>query len=185
MADSLHRVYGGALARMILRPKGAFITGDGLRRRHLFRTWDARLPRLGWLCLNPSTADALQDDQSVRKMVGFARRLGYGAIDVANLFDWRTAYPTELYVYNLKLSSEANDGAILLMARSTDQVVCGWGRHGMHQNRALNVLRLLKERGHAAKLRVLKINADGSPAHPLMLPFRLRPVIYKEALWPK
>jgi hypothetical protein len=32
------------------------------------------LPRLGFIMLNPSTADAAVNDQTIRKCIGFAKR---------------------------------------------------------------------------------------------------------------
>lgn len=156
-------------------PSGAVLGEGRLRRLRLWRCWNRDRPRCGWVCLNPSTADETENDQSVRKMVGFAALWGYGAVDVVNLFDWRCTDPEELYEFNLRLSSAANDRAILAVAREAEIVVCAWGNHGRLQGRGVAVRELLMRAGLGGRLRALRINRGGSPAHPLMLPYNLRP----------
>ncbi len=46
--------------------------------------------------LNPSTADASVDDPTIRRCMGFSRRLGYQGMVVVNLFAWRSPKPSEL-----------------------------------------------------------------------------------------
>ena len=57
------------------------------------RTYRYRLgPRWGdgaavcFVLLNPSIADATKDDATVRRCIGFARSLGYGVLEVVNLY---------------------------------------------------------------------------------------------------
>lgn len=177
------------LASRLGTPAGAALSADGLRRRHLWRCWGKRsgAMRVAWLCLNPSTAGAEAEDQTTRKIRGFSERWGYHAYDLINLFDWRSTDPMVMYGVRPveSLSSKENDGAILLAAARARIVVCAWGRHGGIGGRDRQVLDMLKERGHAAKLRALRINADGSPAHPLMMPYDLKLANYEEDEWPK
>jgi hypothetical protein len=76
--------------------KGATLSPDRLYRYHLYRTWDAELPHMVWLMLNPSTADAEKDDLTIKKCMGFARREGMGGIEVLNLFAYRATLPGDL-----------------------------------------------------------------------------------------
>lgn len=46
--------------------------------------------------LNPSTADAIQDDATIRKCKGFAKRFGCNGLLVRNLFALRAKDPKEL-----------------------------------------------------------------------------------------
>ena len=69
-----------------------------------------------------------------------------------------------------------NDAAILRAARGAALVVCAWGNHGAHGERAAQVLRLLR----GLELKALRVNGSGHPAHPLYLPGDLKPLTF----WP-
>ena len=56
----------------------AVISDDGLYRYRLERVWDDARPALPFVMLNPSTADALVDDPTIRRCVGFAPRENAG-----------------------------------------------------------------------------------------------------------
>jgi len=72
---------------------GATFSPDGLYRYHLWRLWGDREHRCVFVGLNPSTADAARDDPTIRKCAGFAKRWGFGAVDVVNVFAWRSTKP--------------------------------------------------------------------------------------------
>jgi hypothetical protein len=64
-----------------------------------------------------------------------------------------------------------NDRAILRAARESAIVVCAWGNHGSHLERAVQVRRIL----NGIPLHALHMNRSGEPAHPLYLSGALRP----------
>lgn len=152
---------------------GAVISADGQYRYRLWRRWDFELPRMCFVMLNPSTADASQDDQTIRKCIEFAKRNGYGGIEVVNLFAYRATKPADLKRAGYPVG-ETNDAAIRNAARGVDLsggvVVCAWGNclNGAKQ-RAKEVRQLLER--NDITLYALKVNGDGSPAHPLMLAY--------------
>lgn len=76
--------------------KGASLAGpDECYRYDLYRRW-GHGPMLGWLMLNPSTADALKDDHTIGRCKYYARREGFDGIVVRNLFAYRTPHPPAL-----------------------------------------------------------------------------------------
>jgi hypothetical protein len=74
---------------------GALLSEDGLYRYRLWRTWGPG-KRMAWIMFNPSTADAEMDDPTIRRCMGFAKREGYGGIEVINLYALRCTKPKHL-----------------------------------------------------------------------------------------
>ena len=139
----------------------------------LWRQWDARRPIANFLMLNPSTADEVKLDPSCTRARNYAERWGFGALVVTNVFGWRATDPARMKAVPDPVGPR-NDAAILRAAREAALVVCAWGNHGAHLERASAVVSLLREAGVA--LHYLRLNGAGHPAHPLYLPGSLRPV---------
>ncbi len=118
--------------------------------------------------LNPSTADEQQNDPTVERCERRARAGAYGALVVGNLFAWRSTDPRALYDVADPVGPD-NDQHLAAIASEAARVVCAWGRHGALQGRGPAVVRLLAP--HRARLACLGVNADGSPKHPLYLPY--------------
>lgn len=154
--------------------RGADLSSCGLYRYRLWRRWDEHRIEapIVWLMLNPSTADAMQDDPTIRKCIGFTKRWGYVGIEVINLFAYRSTNPKALNKARDPIGPE-NDAAIEIVAENR-VVVCGWGRHGGARGR--RVIELLRKAN--ATIRALKINSDESPQHPLYVPYETRLVDY-------
>jgi hypothetical protein len=93
-------VAGPLAATARLWPMSDFVAASadirGDYRYKLTRVWDAALSTLTFVLLNPSTADAVQVDPTLRRCMAFARREGYGGLDVVNLYAFRTKDPKVL-----------------------------------------------------------------------------------------
>ena len=148
--------------------RSAIISDCGQFRYILRRSWDISRPALGFVMLNPSTADANQDDPTIRKCIGFAERHGFGAIVVTNLFAHRATDPANLKRAGYPVG-EQNDFWISSAARDAEAVVCARGVNARKLTRPGEVLALLKAAGR--KPHALRITFDGMPCHPLMLPY--------------
>ena len=68
---------------------GATISPCGIYRYRLWRRWGEGRSCV-FVMLNPSTADALVDDNTIRSCVRLAQELGFGGIIVVNLFALRS-----------------------------------------------------------------------------------------------
>lgn len=136
----------------------------------------APIRRCLFVMLNPSTADEVELDPTIRRCAGFARAWGYPWLDVANLFAWRSTEPRALLQVDDPVGEE-NDTAILDLTSQADLIVLAWGSHAflgeLLTYRSAAVLRSLRRAGRP--VHVLKTNKDGQPAHPLYLRGDLRP----------
>lgn len=146
---------------------------DGCYRYSLWRCWKEGAPILGVIMLNPSTADAETDDPTIRRLYGFARREGFGAISVANLFALRSADPKLLPLHPHPVGPQ-NNHVLGLMFTRIDTILCAWGS-GWTAKRP-KALRALYEGSlfwrssihrHPPRLVCLGTTANGSPRHPL------------------
>lgn len=136
----------------------------GPYRYALYRTWNPDDGVCCWIMLNPSTADGIDDDPTIRRCVGFARAWGCGGIAVVNLFAYRATNPKELYSVADPVGP-MNDSFITRAAIGAKIVVAAWGTHGAFQNRGMKVANNLNSiRGDVQCLGVTK---DGHPRHPL------------------
>jgi hypothetical protein len=155
-----------------MKPAGATFSACRRWRYRLWRRWDEALPVANFLMLNPSTADELSLDPSCTRARNYAQRWGFGGLLITNLFAWRATLPEELKIAKDPVG-RANDSAILRAAREAALVVCAWGNHGAHLDRAMRVEKMLRNAG--LRLHLLRMNGGGHPAHPLYLPGTLRP----------
>lgn len=143
-------------------------------RFRLSRIWQPAAPRVAFLMLNPSTADAEVLDPTVRRCMGFAQAWGFGACEIVNVFALRSTDPMALYVHADPVGA-GNDQAIRAAARDAAFVVAAWGVHAAHLHRDEQVQELLE----GADLRCLKLTKNGSPGHPLYLPNSCQPMPWR------
>ena len=84
-----------------------------------------------FICLNPSTADAENDDKTVRRIIGFARDWGFGGVLIGNLFALRSRDPSALYKSADPVGPD-NDMYLRQMAEQSELIVAAWGNHGRY-----------------------------------------------------
>lgn len=142
---------------------GAEFDPTGCYRYLLWRSWDEQAGRVGFVMLNPSRADAIVNDPTLRRCLGFARSWGYGALEVVNLFAYCSANPTALCRVADPIGSE-NDRYLEAFSQRVDQIILAWGNGGALQARDRVVVPLLDGRKSASCLGITKL---GQPRHPL------------------
>lgn len=157
----------GIAARRHVQGGGPSTTGtatlslDGRYRYDLTRRW-ADGPRVVWVMLNPSTADAEADDHTVRCCIGFSQRLGYGALTVVNLYALRATDPEELGRADDPIGP-SNVAYLDLHLTAAPMVIAAWGAHPW-ASKVADVLM-----GGHRPLHCLGVTRDGSPRHPSRL----------------
>lgn len=151
----------------------------GPHRYVLSRSWrkpEEPLVWVLWVMLNPSTANATEDDATIRRVTAFSKALGANQFVVVNLFAWRSKDPKELITMarlGVDIVGEHNDTYLqIYLDRKPARVVCGWGTKIPHVPggiaRAEAVLQQLRNAG--ATPETLKRTEEGYPGHPLYLP---------------
>ncbi len=122
-----------------------------------------------FVMLNPSTADATNDDPTIRRCMSFARREGCWNLGVVNLFAARATKPKRL-VDCPDLKSEANVPAVRMAVQTADVLVAAWGAHDMALPWQVRAHRAPIEgiaRMSAQPLFCLGMTKGGAPRHPL------------------
>lgn len=162
----------------------AVISACGLFRYELERRWDFldQRPPVVFLMVNPSTADALEDDPTIRRCVGFARHWGFPALRVVNLFAFRATDPCQLLDARDAIGPD-NDAHIERAIALGTPVVCAWGssvnRHNALTRRAWQVWERHLRRLGPERLRCLGVTRSDppQPRHPLFVS-RATPLYY-------
>ncbi len=164
------------------------ISKDRRRRYTLRRVWDPGKPSVVWILLNPSTADAKKDDATIRKIVGFSDRWGYGSITVINLFSVRSTFPSEipglLEDHNESAMSFSRKEISILRNSSTaaETVVVAWGNgskaSALVKARSEIVLDILGACVPAERIKCLGKTAAGNPRHPVRLGYDTKLVAF-------
>lgn len=150
------------------------------------------LRRNGWLggsgivnfiMLNPSTADDVFDDATIRRCVGFAKRWGFAGLVVTNLFAYRATQPKDLLTLvgqNVGLAiGDDNEGHIEREARNAKAIVCAWGDNcDVLPHRDLDVIATLR----MYDLFCIRRTKKGNPAHPVREPYTDAPILFYSQL---
>lgn len=163
----------------------AIISDDEVYRYVLQRRLGfAEIPRhLLWIMLNPSTANALKDDPTIRKCKGFASLWGkqdgkaFTMMRVVNLFALRSPRPWSIkkaIIDGLDPVGPENTAYIDENVLWADEIIVAWGAHGdirfRGEKRSTTVLKQIDD-GDGKIPKALGYTKNGQPNHPLMLPY--------------
>lgn len=159
--------------------KSAVFSEDEKYRYALGRVWnEGGKGRCVFCMLNPSTADAMIEDPTVRRCMLFARRWGFRELHVINIFALRSTDPDRLREPGDPIGPE-NDEYIRRIGYEADLIVAAWGVHGSIMGRGRDVqTRLLGQR----ELHCLGVTGDGNPRHPLYIRGDTAPKLYRGTL---
>jgi hypothetical protein len=152
---------GDAASRAVYSPCDRY-------RYLLWRDWGQGGRRLGFVMLNPSTATEAQNDPTVERCERRARTLGFDGFGVANIFAFRATDPRVMRA-EADPVGPANDAFITELALGTELLICGWGTHGAHRGRGVQVEAFLRAQGRA--LFHLGLTLGGAPKHPLYIAY--------------
>lgn len=134
-------------------------------RYSLWRSWDDRGPMVAFVGLNPSTADETEDDPTVRRCIGFAKKWGFAAMYMLNIFAFRATDPKVMKAA-IDPIGPRNDEALDWRTSHCQLTVACWGTHGAFKDRAAQVFYRLNYRG---VVKCFGLTKGGQPKHPLYL----------------
>lgn len=121
---------------------------------------------VSFIGLNPSTADEVGPDNTVRRCIDYATRWGFDYYVMLNLFGYRATDPKDMKAVN-EPTGDDNDFWIKSYAKTSDLIVAAWGVHGEYRNRGNDVIDLVH--GTDGILMCLGKTKHGYPRHPLYL----------------
>ncbi|MBA7715433.1 hypothetical protein ES703_124479 [subsurface metagenome] len=150
---------------MISQFSGAVFDQHRAYRFILWRFWNDS-PRVLFIGLNPSTANELQNDPTIRRCLGFAEKWGYGGMFFCNLYSYISTDPR-------LLSSEealhaANIPAITMATSLSVLTVAAWGDGVELVENGKSVAEHVEEL--VAPSFCFGMTQKGNPKHPLYLP---------------
>lgn len=181
MADAAEQLVRGVLPELVVDhgELGAAYFSPCRTYRYLLTRGAPHAAHVVTFCmLNPSTADADQNDPTIAKCIKFAGRFarelgwytddGQVAVRIVNLFAIRATDPRDCFGHPKPVGGVQNDLAILDACRGADLVIAAWGAHTKAAARAAEIRRFLANNG--IKMHRLGPPAKGGePKHPLYL----------------
>ncbi len=142
----------------------ATFSDDRLYRYVLTREWLTGEHVVAFIMLNPSTADAQQDDPTIRRCIGFAQDWGFRRLVIGNLFAFRSTDPMELLRVDDPVGPD-NDDFLTKIRREAHMTVCAWGNRGGYHGRG----DIVKNQTARKRRRAFGLTKTGQPRHPLYL----------------
>jgi hypothetical protein len=171
-----------------------FSRGDQ-NRLTLTRRWDANLPHVCFIGLNPSTADHRIDDPTVRRWVQFAKSWGYGGFVAVNLYPFRSSSPAicrrwadwenngpDWYARD---DIMANLDIVAREAKAAALVVACWGAGAWDEPMVEHVIELVMSGSEPwPDIHCFGLTNAGAPMHPMArgkhrIPDSAQPTLWK------
>jgi hypothetical protein len=162
-------VFGGERIK-----RSAEISDCGRYRWWLRRSWQAGNGKtVCFIMLNPSTADAMIDDPTIRRCIGFVKSWGYSTLDVRNLFPLRATNPKELLTKIDDPFGGQRGINEVMAARTGDLIITAWGAFVPYE-RDRAVLELMG----GTPLHHLGLTKHCKPRHPLYVRGDQEPILW-------
>ena len=118
--------------------RSAEFSEDRTYRYKLGRIWEPTQNKILFIMLNPSTADADDDDKTIKKLLEITKKWGlannYGGFYVGNLYPYCSPRPLDLRDHQIPDEIHAkNIKSIEEMAAESSTIVFAWGTKGPNE----------------------------------------------------
>lgn len=141
---------------------------EGNYRYSLKRTWDSQNPRKAvFVMLNPSTADDIEDDRTIKRCITFAKNWNCGSLEIVNVFAFRSTDYNQLKNLKKELATGQENSYFIKEALKDASIrVVAWGTNVTihHQD-----YKELQEQLKGYRLFCFGQTTDGHPRHPLFV----------------
>lgn len=157
--------------------KSAVISECNQYRYELVREWASNRPCC-FIGLNPSTADASEDDPTIRRCIGFAYEWGCGSLIMTNLYAYRATKPQDMFKARksgIDIVGPRNEEFLESVMDGGGIIIAAWGTHGSESERGKAMI-------ETGLVQHLGLNKKGSPKHPLYLRKDTKPQPFEQAL---
>jgi len=151
--------------------RDADLSPDGRFRYSLYRKLAVEGGEtITWVMLNPSTADASEDDPTVRRCMGFSAAWGFTHMYVVNVFAFRATSPDDM---RAAIDPHGPDNGQWIRKRThpskVARVVFAWGVNAAHLGMAERMEKWIKGMRNNEACYTLGRTKAGFPKHPLFL----------------
>lgn len=160
---------GMTIQEMLDRSSGAIFSPCRKYRYRLWRIWDFNKPTVMFIGLNPSKANEMDTDNTITRVIEFAKSWGYGGVYMMNLFAFVSTKPEKLKTCRDPVRD--NDKHLIEVAKKCKMIVFCWGQFDVF-GRDKKIEKMFPNAV------ALHINDDGSPRHPLYVSSQTRPIQY-------
>lgn len=133
----------------------------GKHRFVLSRVWDQDKPVAMCIGLNPSTANSEDNDQTISRLTGSLRHLGFGGLNMTNLYTLISTDPKALHGH--PDPAKGNDIWLPMVALNSQEIIFCWGGFKQAKHRAKKLVEMFPDAKCFGKTK------DGSPWHPLAM----------------
>lgn len=177
--------------------KTAHLSRCGTYRYELGRSWAPEKGQICWIMLNPSTADANQDDPTLRRCIHFTQSWGFGELVVVNLYPFRSSRPADLWQWaeheiwrdynSMGVLIYDNLSAVACCTKGADLVVAAWGNNAKNLQWKDQIIQVVQgEDPPWPDLYCLGTTKGGAPKHPMArgkhrVPDDQQPVMWRSA----
>ncbi len=122
---------------------GATFSESGTYRYELWRIWDDSLPIITFIGLNPGTAGATEDDQTVGRCRGLTKDWEYGGFQIVDLFAYCSTDPGALEHADDPVGPENDQYIKEATGLDAALVIAAWGEKGGKTDRSNDVLNMI------------------------------------------
>lgn len=155
-----------ALHDQLQKPFGAEFSDCRKYRYSLWRIWSPAKPKAMCIGLNPSTANANTNDNTINILIKVLSKLGYGGFYMMNCFAYITSDPKQLK--HDPMTDQWNNNMLTTIASKCDTIIFAYG-----------TFKIIVETGRHSELKEMfpnamcfGVNKNGTPFHPRALSYK-------------